>query len=52
MSAADPTAAFVQRVRARRAAAGKPDRVEDDALYRILDGLLAAKPRDPKRERS
>ena len=35
------TAAFVEQVRARRAAAGRPDRIEADSLYRLLDGLLA-----------
>lgn len=33
--------AFVEQVRARRAAAGRPDRIEADSLYRLLDGLLA-----------
>ena len=35
------TAAFVEQVRARRAAAGRADRIEADSLYRLLDGLLA-----------
>ena len=34
-------AAFVERVRARRAAAGQPEHLADDGLYRVLDGLLA-----------
>jgi len=33
--------AFVEQVRARRSAAGRPDRIEAESLYRILDGLLA-----------
>jgi len=32
---------FVQQVRARRSAAGQPERIEAESLYRILDGLLA-----------
>jgi hypothetical protein len=32
--------AFVERVRARRAASGRPDRLDDVSLYRILDGIL------------
>lgn len=34
------TTAFVEQVRARRAAAGQPATLNDDAVYRILDGLL------------
>lgn len=36
---ADP--AFLERTRARRAAAGRPDKIQADSVYRILDGLLA-----------
>ncbi len=41
MTAATNLGAFVEQVRARRAADGRPDRIEADSLYRILDGLLA-----------
>jgi hypothetical protein len=34
-------AAFVERIRAERRAAGRPDHIDDPAVYRILDGLLA-----------
>lgn len=34
-------AEFIEQVRARRAAAGQPDQIEADSLYRVLDGLLA-----------
>jgi hypothetical protein len=34
-------AAFVDDVRARRIEAGRPDHIEADAVYRLLDGLLA-----------
>lgn len=34
------TSEFVRQVRARRAAAGQPAALNDEAVYRILDGLL------------
>ena len=34
-------AEFVAATAARRAAAGKAPRIEDAAVYRLLDGLLA-----------
>ncbi len=40
MSAVDE---FVQRIRAERDADGKPTKLRDDSLYRVLDGLIAAR---------
>ncbi len=40
------TTAFVERVRGQRAAAGRPAEFDDEAVYRILDGLLAARRRE------
>jgi hypothetical protein len=37
--------AFVERVRERRVATGRPDRIDDEGIYRVLDGLLAAQPK-------
>lgn len=34
---------FLDSQRARRAAAGKPDHIDDASLYRVLDGLLASR---------
>lgn len=42
MSSTD-VATFVARVRAERIAAGRPEHIEDPALYRLLDGILAAR---------
>lgn len=38
---ADNIAVFVEQVRARRVAAGRPETIEAESVYRILDGLLA-----------
>lgn len=40
-------AAFVEQVRARRAAAGQPDHIDDEALYRLLDGIVAERGTTP-----
>lgn len=45
MTAADPVAAFVDRIRTERRAAGKPAHINTPEVYRTLDGLLAAKRR-------
>lgn len=43
MAAPLTTAQFVEQIGARRADAGKPPRITDAAVYRILDGILAAR---------
>ncbi len=39
-------AGFVADVRRRRTEAGKPTHIDDAAVYRLLDGLLARDRRD------
>jgi hypothetical protein len=36
-----PVDCFVAQVRARRAADGRPDHIDAESVYRLLDGLLA-----------
>ncbi len=41
-------AAFVADVRSRRTEAGKPDHIDDAAVYRLFDALLARDRRDER----
>jgi hypothetical protein len=41
VEAGDNITVFVEQVRARRAAAGRPEKTEAESVYRTLAGLLA-----------
>lgn len=43
MTPTNPVDEFVDRQRAQRAERGQPPTITDEAIYRVLDGLLAAK---------